>query len=111
MLKTMQSRLAVGAATGIVTGLTGAGMSVFISSLLLMGFPIREVIGLSFAVTLANAATAAIPYAKKGNIPPVPAIVMSLSAAVMVVPGYRLSHAFSSGVLNWLIISGLCASS
>ena len=101
--------LAIGAATGITTGLTGAGMSVFVASLLLLGAPIREVIGLSFAITLANAAIAAIPYARKGNIPLFPAITMSLSAAVMVLPGYRISHIFSSSVLNWMIIAGLFA--
>lgn len=106
-LQTILIYIVIGIATGVITGLTGAGMSVFISSLLLLGAPIREVIGLSFAVTLANAAIAAIPYAGKKNIPLWPSVVMSLCAGIMVLPGYRFSHVFSSGALMWMIIAGL----
>ena len=82
-------------------------MSVFISSMLLLGTPIREVIALSFAVTLTNALIAAIPFARKGNLPILPAIVMAVSAAVMVIPGYTIAGSFSPGVLKWFIIGGL----
>ena len=53
----------IGALTGVLTGLTGAsGMSVLISGLLLAGLDVREVIGLSFAVTFCNTLVATPPY-------------------------------------------------
>ena len=49
----------VGLVTGSLTGLTGAsGMSILISTLLLAGIEIREVIGLTFVVTLVNSGIA-----------------------------------------------------
>ena len=49
----------VGLATGSLTGLTGAsGMPILISALLLAGIEIREVIGLTFVVTLVNSGIA-----------------------------------------------------
>ena len=51
----------IGLATGGLTGLTGAsGMSILISGLLMVGLEIREVIGLTFLVTLVNSATSVI---------------------------------------------------
>lgn len=100
----------IGVVTGTLTGLTGAsGMSVLISGLLLIGTPIREVIGLSFAVTMANSTIAAIPYGRKGNIPFFPALLMGVAAAVAVAGGYHISFSFSPGSLSWAIICGLGA--
>lgn len=98
----------IGIVTGTLTGLTGAsGMSVLISGLLLIGTPIREVIGLSFVVTMANSTIAAIPYGRKGNIPFPPAIIMSIAAGATVFGGYRFSFSLPQGSLSWVIIFGL----
>jgi uncharacterized protein len=100
----------IGIVTGTLTGLTGAsGMSVLISGLLLIGTPIREVIGLSFVVTMANSTMAAIPYGRKGNIPFLPATVMSVAAGAAVFGGYRFSFTLPPGSLSWVIIFGLGA--
>ena len=58
--------IAIGLVTGLLTGLTGAsGMSVLISALLLIGMDVRDVIGLTFAVTLVNAVGAIGPYIRR----------------------------------------------
>ncbi len=52
----------IGLLTGVLTGFTGAsGMSVLISGLLIAGLDVRDVIGLTFAVTFTNSLAAIGP--------------------------------------------------
>jgi uncharacterized protein len=102
--------ISIGCITGILTGFTGAsGMSVLISGLLLAGVTVREVIALTFVVTMANSVIASLPYARRGNIPMLPAVLMGGAAAGAVFVGYRISFALSSAVLEWFIVAGLAA--
>lgn len=94
--------LVIGVATGVLTGLTGAsGMSILISSLLLAGIDIRQVIGLTFVVTLVNATIAVGPYWKHGHVDARCGMLVAVPAIVMVMIG----HAFSRSVeTSWLTI-------
>ena len=84
--------LLIGLATGGLTGLTGAsGMSILISGLLLVGCEIREVIGLTFLVTLANSATSVIPYWRRQLIDLRLAVLLSLPAMLAVVGGHQMA--------------------
>jgi len=98
----------IGCITGTLTGFTGvSGMSVLVSLLLLSGMPVREVIALTFAVTMVNSGIAAVPYGRRGNIPKLPALLMAGATAGAVIPGYFTSHSISSGVLGWCITTGI----
>ena len=58
----------IGLATGVLTGLTGAsGMSILISTLLLAGAEIRQVIGLTFVVTLSIPPSRSAPTGNTGT--------------------------------------------
>lgn len=85
----------IGLATGALTGLTGAsGMSILISALLLAGIEIRDVIGLTFVITLVNAAIAVGSYWKHGHVDAKSGIFMAVPA-IGAVP---FGHAFSRSV-------------
>ncbi len=92
----------IGAFTGTLTGLTGAsGMSLLISALLLVNVDIRNIIGLTFVVTVANAAASIGPYWRSRNIDFRVALISALAIAVTVPVG----HLFSGKVDNsWLKI-------
>lgn len=100
--------LIIGGGTGILTGLTGAsGMSVLISGLLLAGFDIREVIGLTFAVTFFNSAAALPPYLKKKCWDPRVTWAVGLSACATVVIGHHLGRATPSTLLSGVVVAAL----
>lgn len=100
--------LFIGGGTGILTGLTGAsGMSVLISGLLLAGFEIREVIGLTFAVTFFNSAAALPPYLKKKCWDPRVTWAVGLSACATVVIGHNLGRATPSTLLSGVVVAAL----
>lgn len=100
--------IGIAVATGALTGLTGAsGMSILISGLLLAGLDIREIIALTFVVTLANGISSAIPYARRGLVDRRLVITVGLAATVGVYPGYVISDWVSESLLKWTILSGL----
>ncbi|HIF34430.1 MAG TPA: sulfite exporter TauE/SafE family protein [Planctomycetaceae bacterium] len=100
----------IGAVTGALTGLTGAsGMSVLISALLLVGLNIRDVIGLTFAVTLANAATSLPAYWRKGNINLRVALWLSIPAMAAVPLGHAFGGRVESNGLTAVIVVCLFA--
>jgi uncharacterized membrane protein YfcA len=100
----------IGAITGALTGLTGAsGMSVLISALLLVGVGIRDVIGLTFAVTLANAATSLPAYWRKGNIDVRVAMWLSGPAIPAVLLGHVFGGRVESSALTAVIVVCLFA--
>ena len=95
-------------ATGILTGLTGAsGVSILISGLLLAGVDIREIIALTFVVTLANGIASSIPYYRGGLVDHRLVSTVGLSAAVAVYPGFWMSHFVPDSILKWGILAGL----
>ena len=100
--------LIIGCLTGLVTGLTGAsGMSILISGLLLAGLDIREVIGLTFAVTFFNAGAAIGPYLKKGQWEPRVTWALGIPALVAVFLGHSLGRSASSGLLSGIVMMAL----
>jgi uncharacterized membrane protein YfcA/uncharacterized protein involved in tolerance to divalent cations len=84
---------AIGIATGVLTGLTGAsGMAVLISSLLMIGsIDIRQIIGLTFVVTLANAFASIGPYWVRKNIDVRVTSIAAISIALTVPIGHHLA--------------------
>ena len=100
----------IGVATGMLTGLTGAsGMSVLISGLLLAGIDIREVIALTFLVTLVNSAASIGPYWRKGHVDPALVMKVSLPAVAMVFVGHRLGSFVPGAWLKWTLVAALFA--
>ena len=100
--------IAIAMATGILTGLTGAsGMSILISGLLLAGVDIREIIALTFVVTLANGIASSIPYYRRGLVDRRLVSTVGLAAAAAVYPGFWLSHFVPESILKWVILTGL----
>jgi uncharacterized membrane protein YfcA len=95
----------IGVATGTLTGLTGAsGMSILISLLLLAGVDVREVIGLTFVVTLVNAIGSAGPYLKHGNVDRRLATWVGVPATLAVLVGHQLAGAVRPGVLSGVLV-------
>jgi uncharacterized membrane protein YfcA len=95
----------IGLATGALTGLTGAsGMSILISALLLAGVEIRQVIGLTFAITLANAAISLGPYWKHGHVDRRSGALVGLPAIGAVLVGHVFSHRVEGGTLTGLMV-------
>ena len=98
----------IGSLTGLLTGLTGAsGMSVLISALLLVGLDIRDVIGLTFAVTLTNATTAMIPYIRQGQWDRRLALAIGLPATGAVFIGNAIGRGVPSTGLTALMAVAL----
>ena len=90
----------IGLATGTLTGLTGAsGMSILISALLLAGIEIREVIGLTFVITLVNAGIALSSYWRHDRVD----VRCRLFVALPAMGAVLLGHFFSGAVeARWL---------
>ncbi len=82
-------------------------MSVLISGLLIMGFPIREIIALTFLVTFFNSLGAIIPYIRKQNINWKFSIWMGVPSFGCVFLGNLLSGVVSSQNLTVIIIAVL----
>ena len=98
----------IGAATGALTGLTGAsGMSILVSGLLLTGMEIREVIGLTFIVTLANSVMAVPAYWRKNNIDLRTASCLALTAVALIPIGHSLGGLVRSDLLTIVMLVGL----
>jgi len=95
----------IGVATGTLTGLTGAsGMSILISLLLLAGVDIRQVIALTFVVTLVNALFAVGEYWKHGNVDRRVAALVGIPAALLVPGGHQLGGALQPEVLTGVMV-------
>lgn len=98
----------IGIATGLLTGLTGAsGMSVLISGLLLAGVGIREVIGLTFLVTLANSSAALPRYWREGNIDWFACRWILPAAVPMVIVGHLIGSSTPGQWLRTIMIASL----
>lgn len=96
---------AIGAVTGLLTGLTGAsGMSVLISSLLLLGYPIQEVIGLTFVVTFANSFAAMTVYGRQQQVEWSVVVCLSIPAMIGVIVGHRVAASVPSTALTVVMI-------
>lgn len=99
---------ATGLATGTLTGLTGAsGMSVLISMLLLAGIPIREVIGLTFVITLVNSVIASGFYWRHGRVDVRSASFVALPAMASVLVGNMFSQTVKSNALTMVMAVSL----
>lgn len=97
--------LVIGLATGTLTGLTGAsGMSILISALLLAGIDIREVIGLTFVITLVNAAISLGPYWRNGHVDARSGFLTAAFAVGAVVPGHHFSRSVEPGTLTGVMV-------
>ncbi len=97
--------LLIGLATGTLTGLTGAsGMSILISALLLAGVEIRQVIGLTFVVTLANAAISLGAYWKHGNVDAKSGALTAAFAVGAVMVGHVFSRSVEAGTLTGVMV-------
>ncbi len=100
--------LGIGVATGALTGLTGAsGMSILISALLLLGMPIRDVIAMTFVVTMVNSAAALPPFMAHKNLRLKPALYLSIPAFLAVFAGNRFAGMLSADSLTFIIIAAL----
>ena len=100
--------LIIGFLTGVLTGLTGAsGMSVLISGLLLAGFDIHEVIGLTFAVTFFNTVAAIPPYLKEKKWDLVVTFAVGIPAFFAVFFGHSLGRGAPSGILSGVVMIAL----
>ncbi len=98
----------IGAATGTLTGLTGAsGMSILVSGLLLTGMEVREVIGLTFIVTLVNSVMAVPAYWRKDNIDLKTAACLAVTAAALIPIGHSLGGLVRSELLTIAMLIGL----
>lgn len=98
----------IGVATGVLTGLTGAsGMSILISGLLLAGLEIREVIALTFVVTLANSFVALPVYWKNNNIDKRTAVALAVPAALIVPIGHLIGGSINHTLLTSAMLCGL----
>jgi len=97
--------IVIGLATGVLTGLTGAsGMSILISALLLAGIEIREVIGLTFVVTLVNAAISLGPYWKHGHVDVRSGVLVAAPAIGAVLLGHGFAHAIKTDWLTGVMV-------
>ncbi|MBB73324.1 MAG: hypothetical protein CMJ75_02290 [Planctomycetaceae bacterium] len=100
----------IGLATGGLTGLTGAsGMSILISGLLMVGCEIREVIGLTFLVTLVNSLTSVIPYWRRQLIDQRLAAALGVPAVAGVFAGHHLAEAVPDTWLQTVMLVALFA--
>ena len=98
----------IGLATGGLTGLTGAsGMSILISGLLMVGCEIREVIGLTFLVTLVNSLTSVIPYWRRQLIDRRLAASLAVPAMVAVIAGHQLAEGVPDAWLRTVMLVAL----
>ena len=73
----------------------------------MLQFDIREIIGLTFAVTLVNSIAAAIPFYKNKSLPLKESCLIGFPAAVSVIFGHALGAKISSETLTLIIISAL----
>lgn len=97
--------IVIGLATGSLTGLTGAsGMSILISMLLLAGIEIRQVIGLTFVVTLVNAAISLGAYWKHGHVDARSGFLVAVPAIGAVMLGHLCSRAVETGSLTCVMV-------
>lgn len=95
----------IGLATGVLTGLTGAsGMSILISTLLLAGAEIRQVIGLTFVVTLVNSAISLGAYWKHGHVDAKSGVLVAAPAIVAVMIGHSFSRSVEAGSLTGVMV-------
>lgn len=95
----------IGLATGTLTGLTGAsGMSILISALLLAGVEIRQVIGLTFVITLANAAISLGAYWKHGHVDARSGVLTATFAIGAVMLGHVFSRWVEAGTLTGVMV-------
>ena len=101
---------ATGLATGTLTGLTGAsGMSVLISMLLLAKIPIREVIGLTFVITLVNSVIASAFYWRHGRVDVRSGCFVALPAMASVLVGNLFSQTIKTNALTMVMVVSLFA--
>lgn len=102
--------LAIGLATGVLTGLTGAsGMSILISALLLTGIEIRQVIGLTFVITLVNSAISLPAYLKHAHVDWRSGLWVALPAMAAVMLGHVFSSTIQPGSLRGVMLVCLFA--
>ena len=95
---------------GTLTGLTGAsGMSVLISGLLLAQVDIREIIALTFVVTLANGLASAIPYWRRQLVVRGVAIGVGVMCCIGVVAGFAVANRVSADSLKYIMLVALFA--
>ena len=100
--------LTIGLITGVLTRLTGAsGMSILISGLLLTGMGVRDIIGLTFAVTFVNAVAAIGPYVRNGHWDRRVTWAMGFPAFLAVLLGNGLGQSASSDLLTGIITVAL----
>lgn len=97
--------IVIGLATGVLTGLTGAsGMSILISALLLAGIEIRQVIGLTFVITLVNAAISLGAYWKHGHVDARSGVLVAAPAIGAVMLGHAFSRSVEPGSLTGVMV-------
>ena len=95
----------IGLATGVLTGLTGAsGMSILISALLLAGLEIRQVIGLTFVITLVNAAIALGSYWRHGHVDARSGVLVATPAIGAVLLGHLFSRTVEASSLTGVMV-------
>ena len=94
----------VGAAAGMLAGLTGVGGGVFLVPLLVLGLALaqHQAHGTSLAVIFAIALVGAITYAVHGHIDWVLALGLALGGVVGVVFGARLMTRVPARQLRWI---------
>ena len=74
---------------------------------MLLGGDIREIIALTFVVTLANSAASAIPYWRRGLVDIRVAIAITLAAMVGVLAGYQIGGHLSPRLLECIMLVAL----
>ncbi len=95
----------LGILTGALTGFTGgSGMSVLISGLLLMNIDIRNIIGLSYVITLFNSSAALPAYIKSKNFDLAISLKIGIPAILFVIPGYMVSQKIDKQYLVYIMI-------
>lgn len=92
----------IGLVAGSLTGFTGgSGMSVLMSGLLLLNVDIRNIIGLTFIITLVNSLASLPAYIKNRNIDFKVSFMVGLPAAAAVIPGFFFSQKIENQFLVW----------
>jgi uncharacterized membrane protein YfcA len=94
-------QIAVGAATGTVTGLTGAsGMAFLASSLLVMGLDAKQVIAATFLLTSVNALAALLPRLRHESITRADGLFIIAPSVAGGLVGFALAGRVHSAVLE-----------
>jgi uncharacterized membrane protein YfcA len=99
------SSMAVAGGVGVIAGVLGAGGAFLLAPLMrtVLGFPIRQVIGISLVVVLSGAAMGMLGKAVSAQVLWLPALLAVLGALPGAPLGAALSHRLDAKALRWAL--------